>query len=105
MTEPTEKCFYEPNLSDEIITNHAVTKDEANSIFQFFKNSSLFRWQDANNDCEDRANAICILLDHWKIPNYKGWVFSGSFLKNNGGGLTNLWNYHVAASLPVTEDG
>lgn len=104
MTETVQKTFYEATLSDDIKNNHTVTKEEAISLFEFFKNSALFRWQNVNNDCEDRANAICILLDHWQIPNYKGWVFSGSFLKKSGGALANLWNYHVAASLPVLEE-
>ncbi len=74
-------------------------------IFDFFKQHPLFHWNDANNDCEDRANAICILLSKWGIPNYKGWVFGGAYLKREEGSLVNFWNYHVAAALPILENG
>lgn len=78
--------------------------EEAVRLFTFFQQSPLFRWTDAQNDCEDRANTICMLLDSWQIPNYKAWVFSGAFLKKTTGSLLNLWNYHVAAALPVQVD-
>jgi hypothetical protein len=99
----TNTLFYSA-LSDEVNIAQTLTFSEAEKIFNFFKNCLLFRWQDANNDCEDRANAICILLDEWNIPNYKGWVFSGYFLRKENGSLTNNWNYHVAALLPVREN-
>ena len=79
-----------------------MSKQQAEKLFTYFKDNPLFRWQDANNDCEDRANAICILLDEWKIQNGKGWVFSGYVFKKIGY-LKNLWKYHVAALLPVKE--
>ena len=105
MSVTQQKSIFLPSLSDEIKVYKALTIDEATVIFDFFKSCNLFRWQDANNDCEDRANAICILLDCWNIPNYKGWVFSGYFLKKENSSLNNYWNYHVAALLPVQEDG
>lgn len=97
------KTIFETELSDSTAAENALTKEEAADLFAFFKNCPLFRWQDANNDCEDRANAICILLDRWNIPNYKAWVFGGAFLKKGVGALVNMWNYHVAASLPVKD--
>jgi hypothetical protein len=96
--------IYNIVLSEVVPTDVFITKEIAEKLFSFFKESKLFRWQDANNDCEDRANAICILLDEWKIPNYKGWVFSGSFLTKEGGSLINNWKYHVASIVPV-QDG
>lgn len=99
------KTIYEPMLSDIILDTKTIEKEEAQKIFDYFKNNPLFRWSDANNDCEDRADAICILLSEWKIPNYKGWVFGGAYLKREQGYLMNLWNYHVAAALPVNENG
>jgi hypothetical protein len=90
------------SLSDEILSGNAITKQVAEKLFVFFKNCPLFRWADANNDCEDRANAICILLDQWEMQNGKGWVFSGYVFKKTGF-LKNLWKYHVAALLPVRE--
>ena len=98
------KTYFEALLSDEVFIDNPLTLDQANSIFIFFKEHWLFKWHDAHNDCEDRANAICILLDQWRIPNYKAWVFSGQFLKGEQGTLTNLWNYHVATAIPVLID-
>lgn len=98
------KTIYEAFLSDIAINTKTITKEEAEKLFTFLKNNPLFRWSDANNDCEDRANAICILLDEWQVPNYKAWVFAGAYLKKEEGSLVNLWNYHVAALLPVTEE-
>ncbi|HEV8084400.1 MAG TPA: protein-glutamine glutaminase family protein [Chitinophagaceae bacterium] len=97
-----KKTLYDHILSDEIKTDKAISKLQAEKLFTYFKDHPLFRWQDANNDCEDRANAICILLDEWKIQNGKGWVFSGYVFKKIGF-LKNLWKYHVAALLPVKE--
>jgi Glutaminase len=96
------KTLYEHALSDVIDTANPVTKEQAERLFTFFSSSALFRWNDANNNCEDRANALCMLLDEWKIPNAKGWVFSG-YIFNKIGYLKNMWKYHVAALLPVKE--
>lgn len=95
--------IYNIELSDVVPQEAFIEKGTAENLFFFFKENSLFRWQDANNDCEDRANSICILLDKWKVPNYKGWVFSGNFLVNKEGSLVNNWKYHVAAIIPVKE--
>ena len=96
------KTLYDQALSDELETDRLIDKEQAEKLFTFFKESAAFRWLDANNNCEDRANAICILLDEWKIQNGKGWVFSGYVFKKIGY-LKNLWKYHVAALLPVKE--
>ena len=84
--------------------DNIVTKEEAEKLFAYFKNQPLFNWQNSNNGCEVRADAVCVLLDAWHIPNYKGWVFSGYYLKKNIGGLNQNWNYHVAPLLQVKED-
>jgi hypothetical protein len=104
MYQQNDKAYFEYSLSDEVYLKNALTLHQANDIFNFFQHHWLFKWADAHNDCEDRANAICILLDQWRIPNYKGWVFSGYFLKGEQGALINLWNYHVAAAIPVSID-
>ena len=96
------KTLYAWNLSDELETGKVVTKAQAEKLFTFFKNNKAFKWSDVNNNCEDRANAICILLDGWEIQNGKGWVFSGYVFKKIGY-LKNRWKYHVAALLPVQE--
>lgn len=92
---------FDTSLADDELYGIALSMDMALQVFEYFKASPLFRWSDANNDCEDRANAICILLDSWGISNEKAWVFSGYFRKKEGA-LVNRWNYHVAAALPVT---
>ncbi len=98
------KTLFDQALSDEIETDKRITKTVAETLFTFFKECKTFRWQDANNDCEDRANAICLLLDEWKVPNAKAWVFSG-YVFNKIGFLKNLWKYHVAAAIPIEKDG
>lgn len=97
------KTLFAQFLSEEMKSLSGITKDNAEKLFSFFKECSLFRWSDANNDCEDRANAMCILLDEWKICNYKGWVFSGYVFKKTGY-LKNMWKYHVAAAITVKEE-
>jgi hypothetical protein len=100
----SSNTVFHPPLCDKVNEDKFITKQQADEIFDFFRQNSLFRWKDGNNDCEDRANAICILLDEWKIYNFKGWAFSGYYLKREMGSLINGWNYHVAALLPVRED-
>jgi hypothetical protein len=92
-------------LSDAGTPSHIVAKSQAEQLFHFFKQHPLFNWKRTHNGCEGRADAVCVLLDEWDIPNYKVWVFGGAYLKNHIGGLKNNWNYHVAPVLPVEEDG
>ncbi len=99
-----------PTLFDYVLSDigsptDTVPKEHAEQLFLFFKQHPLFNWKASHNGCEGRADAVCVLLDEWGIPNYKGWVFSGAYLKNHIGGLKNNWNYHVAPVLPVMEDG
>lgn len=103
LASPT--TVFNTDLADEIQAGIPLSVQTAQQIFDYFKASPLFRWSDANNDCEDRANAACLLLDEWGVANAKGWVFSGDFCKKEGGQLTNIWNYHVAAALPVADEG
>lgn len=104
-TPSNNSTRFADDLADEINVTNALSKATAQQVFDYFKTAPLFRWQDANNDCEDRANAACLLLDAWGIANAKAWVFSGDFCKKESGQLTNLWNYHVAAAVPVKEEG
>jgi hypothetical protein len=92
-------------LSDVTEKHLTINHETAEQIFNFSKNCSLFKWNDINNNCEARADALSILLTEWKIPHYKAWVFSGAFLKNHIGGLKQNWNYHVAVLLQVDENG
>ena len=99
------KSVLDQSLSAREILDAGITKEQADRLFDYFKRAPLFKWQPAQNDCEDRANAVCILLDSWNITNYKAWVFSGSFLNNNNGNLRNLWKFHVAPLLSINEEG
>jgi len=92
-------------LSDVGPPGSTISQIQAEKLFLFFKEHPLFNWKNANNGCEGRADAICVLLDAWNIPNYKGWVFGGAYLKKHMGALKQNWKYHVAPVLPVMQDG
>ena len=97
--------LFEYRLSDITDSAKTVSKQQAETIMQFFAEQPLFNWNRSNNGCEARADAVSVLLDHWRIPHYKAWVFSGKYLKNHLGGLKQNWNYHVAVLLQVDEAG
>lgn len=103
MSEHAHKTIFDPLLSDEVANELFVTKMVADRIFEFFQKCPLFLWSDIHN-CEDRAEAIAILLLHWGIPHYKAWLFDSYFLKNEEGSLHNEWNYHVCLMLPVKDN-
>jgi hypothetical protein len=100
-----------PTLFDFTLTDippvtATVSRARAEELFVFFQQHRLFNWKAANNGCEGRADAVCVLLDEWDIPNYKAWAFGGAFLrKAHVGELRNNWGYHVAPVLPVNEGG
>lgn len=104
MQQSSLSLFY-PILSDEVDQGQTISLLQAEQLFDYFKNNPLFKWHDVRNNCEGRANSVCILLDQWGVPNYKGWVFCGMLLKKGIGSLKNTWRYHVAALLPVNENG
>jgi Glutaminase len=97
--------LFECNIADEVDTGKTVSRQLAQQLMDFFKQHPLFNWKDINNGCEARADAICVLLQEWGIPHFKGWVFSGWYLKKHVGALKQNWNYHVAPLLPVSENG
>ena len=103
MSEHLHKTVFDPSLSDEVSEEWYVSKIVADRIFNFFQKSPLFLWSDIHN-CEDRAEAIAILLLHWGIPHYKAWLFDSYFLKNGQGRLLNEWNYHVCLMLLVKDN-
>jgi hypothetical protein len=98
-------ALFDALLSDIGSPGNAITEDQAEKLFIFFKQHPLFNWKNANNGCEGRADAVCVLLGEWHIPNYKGWIFGGAYLKKQTGGLKQYWNYHVAPVLPVKKEG
>ncbi len=93
--------LFEPKLSDYIPLGKLADEKTAKLLFNYFRDTKPFKWNEANNDCEDRAEAICMLLDKWGITNCKGWVFNGFLMRKGNGLLTNDWGYHVAAMLPI----
>ena len=97
--------LFDSHLSDVSFPLTVVSKKQAEQLFIFFKQHPLFHWENANNGCEGRADAVCVLLNQWDIPNYKGWVFSGAFFKKHVGELKQNWKYHVAPVIAVKEDG
>lgn len=97
--------LFEYQLSDYVDSSKTVSKADAEAIVLFFAAHPLFNWTNSHNGCEARADAICVLLQHWDIPCYKAWVFSGNYLKKHVGGLKKNWKFHVAAMVQVMEDG
>jgi hypothetical protein len=102
MSSTSLKSLLDPSLSEPVVADSGLSIKEVQELFLYFKEHPLFNWKNSLNDCEDRANAICILLDAWKIPNYKAWVFSGNFVNRPEGNLVNFWQFHVAALLKVS---
>jgi hypothetical protein len=99
-----QKTNFYINESMKIDSTKYIDSAEASKFYTYLIHSPLFWWADLNN-CEDRANAASLLLDSWKIPNYKVWIFSGNFLNKDNGSLIEVngtrWKYHVAAVIPV----
>ena len=54
--------LYDYSLTDNLDAANIVTKEDAEKLFSYFKNQPLFKWQDSNNGCEARADAVCVLL-------------------------------------------
>jgi len=104
MDEILVPTLFDYSLSDPVHPDQSISYEQAEHLFSFFQNHPLFKWNDVHNNCEARADALCIVLDAWGVPNFKSWVFSGAFLRNHIGGLKQLWNYHVAAMLQVKEE-
>ena len=104
MPAKIQKALLAPSLSDKVAKGKLLTYSQAEQVFSFFKACMLFKWEDVNNNCEGRAEAICMLLEDWQIASYKGWVMSGLLLRKGPGTLVNNWQYHVAALLPIQDD-
>jgi len=97
--------LFDAVLSDIYLPHNTISKEQAEQLFLFFKQHTLFNWKNSHNGCEGKADAVSVLLEEWNIPNYKAWVFGGAYLKSHIGGLKQNWNYHVAVVIPVKEDG
>lgn len=92
-----------------------ITLKEASSIFDFLKHKSQIEFNYPQGNCDDRAHAMCLLLDSLKISNFKIWNFAPSKTtllthdllkvkdKNNfDPDGTIAWGYHVAPAIWVT---
>jgi Glutaminase len=105
MTSELVPTLFDYTLSDTTDPSKWVSRTEAEKLFSIFAAHPLFKWNESHNGCEARADAVCVLLDQWQLPHYEAWVFGGDYLKNHIGGLVQHWNYHVAAVLPLKEEG
>lgn len=91
-------------LSEKMDIN-PICNAKADSIFKTFLTSKAFDWTDRKNNCEDRANAICLILDKWGVSNGKAWLFGGKNASyGNKLGTLKGWSYHVAACIFVRQD-
>ncbi len=104
-TFPIIPSLFEFRLSEPFDEGKSISKTEVQRLIDYFAGHQLFSWDQSHNGCEARADAVCLLLESWGIPNYKAWVFSGKFLKKHVGELKQNWKYHVAAMVPVAENG
>ncbi|HEY0298182.1 MAG TPA: protein-glutamine glutaminase family protein [Arachidicoccus sp.] len=99
-------ALFDTKLTDIDAVGNTITETQAELLFVYFKEHSLFNWKDSHNGCEGRADAVCSLLDEWNITNYKAWAFGGSYLKKNHiGELKQNWKFHVAAVVPISRGG
>ncbi|NVK64249.1 MAG: hypothetical protein HWE22_06660 [Flavobacteriales bacterium] len=79
-----------------------ICENQAKKVFDIFLNSPAFDWTDRDNNCEDRANAVTLILDKWNVSNGKIWIFSGkSASYGDKRGMLDGWSYHVAACIFV----
>ncbi|TAD94446.1 MAG: hypothetical protein EAY75_00065 [Bacteroidetes bacterium] len=101
-----ENTLYNYLLADYFDPLIGVDLGVVNNVYDFFAREPLFNWHLTHNFCEARAEAMSLLLDAWKVPHVKSWVFGAPFLyEGYVGGLKCNWNYHVAVAIPVLHDG
>ncbi|MFK7784865.1 MAG: protein-glutamine glutaminase family protein [Crocinitomicaceae bacterium] len=82
-----------------------ICKKQAEKVFDIFLNSGAFDWTDRANNCEDRANAVTLILDKWSISNGKIWIFDGeNAAYGDKKGSLDGWSYHVAACIFVGDE-
>lgn len=87
---------------NETLALNPICMPLADSLNNTFIHSKSFDWTDRQNNCEDRANAVSILLENWGVSNGKAWCFGGKNAKyKNGKGTLKGWSYHVAAFVLV----
>ena len=70
--------LFDAVLSDIYLPHNTISKEQAEQLFLFFKQHTLFNWKNSHNGCEGKADAVSVLLEEWNIPNYKAWVFGGA---------------------------
>ena len=95
----SQNAIHYKKLFDTIEIN-PICQNKADTIFKIFTESPCFDWSDRKNNCEDRANAIALILDKWKISNGKIWLFGGKNAKyGDKKGTLKGWSYHVASCI------
>ena len=87
----------------EEITLNPICKNQLDSIYYLLNQSNghPFDWTDTKNNCEDRANAVSLILSKWGIANAKAWVFNGKQTRYSKTGLLKGWGYHVGCCVLV----
>lgn len=101
-----------PKFSEQLYNVISISK--ANEIFSFLRLKSQIEFNYPQGNCDDRAHAMCLLLDSLKVPNFKIWNFAPSKItllthdllrvkdKNNfDPDGTIAWGYHVAPAIWV----
>ncbi|MDG1332463.1 MAG: protein-glutamine glutaminase family protein [Crocinitomicaceae bacterium] len=91
---------------NEVVDLSPICLELAEKLNQTLIDAKCFDWTNRSNNCEDRANAACLLLDAWGISNAKAWCFAGKNANYlNGKGTLKGWSYHVAAFVLVENEG
>jgi hypothetical protein len=98
--------------TNDLDSTKFLTEAQMKEYYTFFDTCSLFIWGDVDNNCEDRANGISMLLEAWDIPHYKIWIFNQPFLEMGSSKLCGdcknkdaCWGFHVATVIPYVENG
>jgi hypothetical protein len=89
----------------EPVAESGLCRAKADFIFNAMKKHPPFDWGDSKNNCEDRANAVSMILGAWKIPNGKAWIFNGRGVDRSLNGTLNGYGYHVACAILVRTNG
>ncbi len=96
-----QKAIHYDSISEEL-NPVPVCFNQAEKLFEIFQNSPAFDWTDRDNNCEDRANAVTLILDKWNVSNGKIWIFAGKNASyGDKTGTLDGWSYHVAACIFV----
>jgi len=97
----------------EIDETEALTKENAESLFQFLKDSTQLEFRYSFGGCEDRAHAMSLFLNKKNIESRKIWNFDPYYISLfnaqqnlsavDRSGLNNkvYWGFHVAPIVKI----